>query len=699
MAATSHDTNTAGNRKARSARATRRAATGTTVMLTALMASMAATPAVAGPTPATATPAVAAPTPDPAQEDPRVVLVLDASGSMNLPDPSGATKLEAAKAALTTAIGSLPENAEVGLRVYGATVPGDVPTPEACADTQLVHPISPLDAAGLTDAINSFEAVGETPISYALEQAAADLGDEGKRHIILVSDGEETCVPDPCPVIEQLMDSGIELQIDTVGFGVNATARDQLSCIAAAGNGTYFDAADADGLVHALTTLSTRAARPFTVQGTPVTSTPDPAQAPVLTAGQYTDELAYSMSGTTTSYYTIKREIPGSTIRTNVLTRFPAVSGIEGAQRARWQLTLTTPEGARCSREYISTAEVTGRGVLGSGSVMALSVDPRATDPLSSVLECAEAEELVLEVERGQGNMGGTALVEIRVTEEPLASNATTLPDGAPNLDGATTVPENPEGAPAPVTGGASFNDAPEITPGYYEVEMVPGEMVFFSVPVDWGQSLSFAVQNVDTDHPVFERLTTSNSIQLYGQVYGPDGTPSPNGPEFLNYVMVGGHLSAGSFNQLQVPAVNYRNRWDTPDSNRTTPMFSEAGNYFVTVAYSGRDVLDGVPVPVRFSVAVDGEVTGVPEFAPAPTPEPSPEPSPESSPEPSPEPSPTAEPTSAPPLTSGERTDSAESPPAGGNEGGASLPLILGGSLVGVGVLGALIYALTRRA
>ena len=98
----------------------------------------------------------------PATEQTKVVLVLDASGSMNEPDPSGVTKLEAAKTALIGALGSLPEDADVGLRVYGATVDGPGRTPAECADSQLVHPIEPLDEQGLTAAIQSFDAVGES---------------------------------------------------------------------------------------------------------------------------------------------------------------------------------------------------------------------------------------------------------------------------------------------------------------------------------------------------------------------------------------------------------------------------------------------------------------------------------------------------------------------------------------------------------
>ena len=97
-------------------------------------------------------------------------------------------------------------------------------------------------------AVASFKAKGETPIAYSLQQAAKDLGASGKRSIILASDGEESCVADPCPAAKALVAQGFDLQIDTVGLGANAATRRQLQCIADAVHGTYYDASTASEL-------------------------------------------------------------------------------------------------------------------------------------------------------------------------------------------------------------------------------------------------------------------------------------------------------------------------------------------------------------------------------------------------------------------------------------------------------------------
>ena len=66
---------------------------------------------------------VSAPLPAHADGDAgRMVLVLDSSGSMKDPAQGGMTKIDAAKKSLTGVIQNLPVDAQVGLRVFGATV-------------------------------------------------------------------------------------------------------------------------------------------------------------------------------------------------------------------------------------------------------------------------------------------------------------------------------------------------------------------------------------------------------------------------------------------------------------------------------------------------------------------------------------------------------------------------------------------------
>lgn len=212
-----------------------------------------------------------------ADESTKVLLVLDVSGSMNQRIASGGTKFTAAKKALKQVAGALPSGTQVGLRVYGSKIAEPKSqNPKACTDTQLVLPVGPLDRSTMDRAVDSFTAKGETPIAYSLGKAVDDLGGSGKRVLILISDGEESCSGDPCPTARKLATSGVDLQFNAIGLDVDGKARKQLQCIADAGDGSYHDAGDTSALEEAIRKLTQRALRPFEVSGTPVKGTPTP---------------------------------------------------------------------------------------------------------------------------------------------------------------------------------------------------------------------------------------------------------------------------------------------------------------------------------------------------------------------------------------------------------------------------------------
>ncbi len=220
--------------------------------------------------------------------DGRMVLVLDASGSMKEPHGDGRTRFQAAVSAMKQVVGALPGDAAVGLRIYGSRIADG---PGSCKDSELVVPVGPADKGALRTALGKARPLGNTPIAYSLEQAAADLPDSGSRTIVLVSDGEESCGGDPCEVARDLSQQGLDLHVDVVGFQVDAAARNQLTCVAQAGRGTFYDAPDADALVSQLSRLSARAARAYAPQGVPVEGADVPDGAPELEPGQYLDTI------------------------------------------------------------------------------------------------------------------------------------------------------------------------------------------------------------------------------------------------------------------------------------------------------------------------------------------------------------------------------------------------------------------------
>lgn len=408
----------------------------------------------------------------------KLVLVLDSSGSMAERTGGGETRIQAAKSALRQVIGSLPEEQEVGLRVYGAEV-FSRDQPGACTDSQLVVPVETGNRDELRSALDDYRPHGETPIGHALRQAGEDLGAQGRRNIVLVSDGEPTCPPDPCRVAEDLAAQGIDLRIDVVGLDVDGAAREQLACIARAGNGTYYDAASSAELAASLEKLSTRAARPYTVTGTPVTGTPEAAGAPEVAAGDWADEIAPADAPGSTRHYAVTRTTPGSTLHVSAALRSDAAVDDDGL---RLEL-FSAEDGASCGGSGLTAQRTGGELIAVAASAGALrtggTLDPEAA--------CA-TQDLVAVVTRQNGT--SQAPLEIRVIEEPPVESV----DGLPRPDPSAGWVEPPRGGARPVTGGTSFVDAPVLEPGSYRDSIVPGEVLTYQVDVEWGQRLTAAI-------------------------------------------------------------------------------------------------------------------------------------------------------------------------------------------------------------
>lgn len=223
-----------------------------------------------------------------------LLLVVDFSGSMLESDGSGSTRIASAKKALQTIIAALPADLDVGMRAYGHRVPSSDKA-KACQDTQLVVPVGPLDRASLSATVDGLDALGETPIGLSLQQAASDLPEDKPTTIILVSDGADECYPDlgpePCQVTKDLVASGIDLQMETIGLQVEPRGRAQLECMAAAGGGQFTSVQDAGLLAEALAAARARADRTFEPRGDPVQGSSALIDAPQLEPGTYTDSI------------------------------------------------------------------------------------------------------------------------------------------------------------------------------------------------------------------------------------------------------------------------------------------------------------------------------------------------------------------------------------------------------------------------
>ena len=160
-------------------------------------------------------------------EGQRVILVLDASGSM-WGKIGGNTKIDIAKEVVGKVVGKWKAEDELGLVAYGHRKKG------ACDDIETLIEPGPLDAGAYMAAVKAISPKGKTPMTEAIRQAAEALKyTEKKATVILVSDGIETCDPDPCAVADELEKAGVGLTVHTVGFGLDDKgAVAQLKCLA-----------------------------------------------------------------------------------------------------------------------------------------------------------------------------------------------------------------------------------------------------------------------------------------------------------------------------------------------------------------------------------------------------------------------------------------------------------------------------------
>ncbi|GAA3387052.1 vWA domain-containing protein [Streptomyces roseoviridis] len=425
-----------------------------------------------------------------APEPARIDLVLDLSGSMNEKDAGGRTRLAAAKQAVTRIIDTAPEQAPLGLRVYGATYPGE-DKKRGCADTQQVLPVTPMDRAARADAkqrVAGFKAVGFTPIGVSLREAAKDLGTSGKRRIVLVSDGDDTCAPPPpCEVARELKAQGIDLAVDVIGFRAPSSARAQLKCIADVTDGSYADAEDGDSLTDRLGTLFRTAWRTYHATGTPVSGSLNGCQdAPLVTPGQYLDRF----TGGRDLYYRVKKRPD---------------------QRLQVSATAVAEEGY--SRGSLITVAA---GPAGSGKPHAWLREFSQSMGWANVLSTGGRSKPGAGDESPAPGDTGCIVVENQVTrpgDEPMPVELLVgIADRSTQASG-PRVPEPRSGAAA--EGGFSFNSATPIGPGTHRQSIAVGEAPFWRVEVKAGQRLTVkAGVDVPGDFP--QSATTGWGVTVY---------------------------------------------------------------------------------------------------------------------------------------------------------------------------------------
>lgn len=214
----------------------------------------------------------------PARAATNVLFIFDASGSM-WGKVDNQAKIVVARKAMKEVLKDLPADTKLGLMSYGHRRKGD------CQDIEVVMPVGSSGASAIAKKIDILQPKGSTPIANALKQSAgAFSGMEGKKMIVLVTDGAEECEGDPCAAAKELAAQDIDLHINVVGFNLGEKQRKAVECIADEGHGKYYDAADGKSLTAALTEVKTQVVE--AAPPAPPAAPPPPAELNLLSLAE-----------------------------------------------------------------------------------------------------------------------------------------------------------------------------------------------------------------------------------------------------------------------------------------------------------------------------------------------------------------------------------------------------------------------------
>ena len=182
----------------------------------------------------------------------KIIFLVDFSNSMN--EYLGERrKIEVALRALYEILPKIPKSAQIGLRIYGHR--SGVTPIDACMASKLVVPIDRNNFKKIYRELERIAPIGMTPITYSIKQSLKnDFGVwQGKKRIIILTDGGETCDESPCSYSLKLVQQRNDVQIDVIAFSVNdVNAMDQLKCAALVTNGKFYNADTYANLVNSL---------------------------------------------------------------------------------------------------------------------------------------------------------------------------------------------------------------------------------------------------------------------------------------------------------------------------------------------------------------------------------------------------------------------------------------------------------------
>lgn len=168
------------------------------------------------------------------KKEPRILFLVDASGSMALEWLDGQTRFDAASELILQLVDEAQlENNKIsfGIRVFGANHPAEE---ENCYDTNLEVPFRYQNRNQIRARMRSLQPKGYSPIAYSLEKAAKEDFKEDDKYsysLILITDGGESCDGDICKIMEELLAKKISFKPYIISLVNESPLQDLYACL------------------------------------------------------------------------------------------------------------------------------------------------------------------------------------------------------------------------------------------------------------------------------------------------------------------------------------------------------------------------------------------------------------------------------------------------------------------------------------
>lgn len=186
---------------------------------------------------------------DPRDTNKETLILFDSSGSM-AEKLGNKTRIEHAADAVFNILQEMPDDEQVGLRTIGvhpskiaSLMSSNAGRKEVCKQTYLHAPIRKYNEQQILSSLRNLFPFGPTPLAYSLRLVVENDFQHftKQKHIILITDGYESCEGNPCEYIKYLMTIRKDITIDVVAIGANKYDLSHLGCLTDATGGSVYN--------------------------------------------------------------------------------------------------------------------------------------------------------------------------------------------------------------------------------------------------------------------------------------------------------------------------------------------------------------------------------------------------------------------------------------------------------------------------